>query len=55
MAECNFQPLQPLVCVSFKNYEGPSRVAFMNGNGVVMLGKVISGEQKTETAGGGLT
>merc|ERR1712000_345067 len=42
MAECSFQPQQPLVCDSFKNCEGLSRVAFMDGNGVVMLGKVIS-------------
>ena len=53
MAECSFQPQQPLVCDSFKNCEGLSRVAFMDGNGVVMLGKVISCEQKTEAAGGG--
>jgi len=53
MAECTFQPQQPLVCDSFKNCEGLSRVAFMDGNGVVMLGKVISCEQKTEAAGGG--
>ena len=46
MAECAFQPQQPLVCDSFKNCEGLSRVAFMDGNGVVMLGKVISCEQK---------
>ena len=45
MAECCFQPQQPLVCDSFKNCEGLSRVAFMDGNGVVMLGKVISCEQ----------
>jgi len=40
MAECWFTPQQPLVCDSFKNCEGLSRVAFMDGNGVVMLGKV---------------
>merc|ERR1712232_406652 len=38
MAECSFQPQQPLVCDTFKNCEGLSRVAFMDGNGVVMLG-----------------
>merc|ERR1712010_87233 len=47
MAECAFQPQQPLVCDSFKNCEGLSRVAFMDGNGVVMLGKVVSCEQKS--------
>jgi elongation factor 1-alpha len=45
MAECSFQPQQPLVADTFKNCEGLSRVAFMDGNGVVMLGKVISCEQ----------
>ncbi len=35
MAECSFQPQQPLVCDTFKNCEGLSRVAFMDGNGVV--------------------
>jgi len=53
MAECAFQPQQPLVCDSFKNCEGLSRVAFMDGNGVVMLGKVVSCEQKTDAAAGG--
>ena len=48
MAECSFQPQRPLVCDSFKNCEGLSRVAFMDGKGVVMLGKVISCEQKTD-------
>merc|ERR1719488_17099 len=50
MAECSFMPQQPLVCDSFKNCEGLSRVAFMDGNGVVMLGKVISCEQKSDAA-----
>merc|ERR1740120_665403 len=53
MAECGFQPQQPLVCDSFKNCEGLSRVAFMDGNGVVMLGKVISCERKGENEAGG--
>jgi len=46
MAECTFEPQQPLVADSFKNCEGLSRVAFMDGNGVVMLGKVVSVEAK---------
>merc|ERR1711904_647904 len=50
MAECKFQPQQPLVCDSFKNCEGLSRVAFMDGNGVVMLGKVVTCEKKEEAA-----
>jgi elongation factor 1-alpha len=54
MAECSFQPQQPLVADTFKNCEGLSRVAFMDGNGVVMLGKVITCEQKdpNDKAGG---
>merc|ERR1711862_855851 len=32
MAQCSFQPQQPLVCDSFKNCEGLSRVAFLDGN-----------------------
>jgi elongation factor 1-alpha len=53
MAECSFQPQQPLVCDSFKNCEGLSRIAFMDGNGVVMLGKVISCQRKEDAAGAG--
>jgi elongation factor 1-alpha len=53
MAECAFQPQQPLVCDTFKNCEGLSRVAFMDGNGVVMLGKIVTCEHKTEAAAGG--
>lgn len=46
MAECVFEPCQPLVVDSFKNCEGLSRIAMMEGNGVVMLGKVITTESK---------
>merc|ERR1712187_995282 len=46
MAQCTFEPQQPLVADSFKNCEGLSRVAFMDGNGVVMLGKVVTVEAK---------
>jgi hypothetical protein len=53
MAQCSFQPQQPLVCDTFKNCEGLSRVAFIDGNGVVMLGKVISCERKEDASGGG--
>merc|ERR1739845_121552 len=53
MAECAFQPQQPLVCDSFKNCKGLSRVAFMDGNGVVMLGKVVSCQRKEDKAGAG--
>merc|ERR1712193_140883 len=53
MAECSFAPQQPLVCDTFKNCEGLSRVAFMDGNGVVMLGKVTACEKKDEAEKGG--
>jgi len=53
MAEASFQPQQPLVADSFKNCEGLSRVAFMDGNGVVMLGKVITCEQTVDEKAGG--
>jgi len=46
MAECVFEPIQPLVVDTFKNCEGLSRVALMEGNGVVMLGKVTTTEAK---------
>ena len=36
MAECPFQPQQPLVCDTFKNFEGLSRVVPKDGNGVEM-------------------
>merc|ERR1712224_605056 len=50
MAQVTFEPQQPLVADSFKNCEGLSRIAFMDGNGVVMLGKVVTTEAKTEAA-----
>ena len=86
MAQCTFEPQQPLVADSFKNCEGNyncfgkflslaehwkcsrafsftslyvknqhhspglSRIAFMDGNGVVMLGKVVSVVAKQEIA-----
>ena len=40
MAEVIFQPQQPLIVDSFKNCEGLSRIAFLDGNTAVMLGKV---------------
>merc|ERR1719481_2101657 len=50
MAECVFEPQQPLVADSYKNCEGLSRVAFMDGNGVVMLGKVTACEAKVDVS-----
>jgi len=40
MAQVSFQPQQPFVVDTFKNCEGLGRVAVMEGNTVVMLGKV---------------
>jgi len=48
MAECVFEPQQPLVVDTFKNCEGLSRIAFLDGNGVVMLGKIVTSEAKVE-------
>merc|ERR1712039_1000416 len=48
MGEVVFAPQQPLVVDSFKNCEGLSRVAIMEGNGVVMLGKVVKTAEKTK-------
>ena len=44
MGEVVFTPQQPFIVDSFKNCEGLGRVAIMEGNGVVMLGKVASVE-----------
>lgn len=42
MAEVVFEPTQPLIVDSFKNCEGLSRIAFLDGNTAVMLGKVTT-------------
>merc|ERR1712157_563235 len=41
MAQCKFEPLQPFMVDAFKNCEGLSRIAFLDGNTAVMLGKVV--------------
>lgn len=46
MAEVVFEPCQPLVVDSFKNCEGLSRIAFLDGNTAVMLGKVVTTTSK---------
>jgi translation elongation factor EF-1alpha len=46
MAEVVFEPCQPLVVDSFKNCEGLSRIAFLDGNTAVMLGKVVKTTSK---------
>merc|ERR1711937_71524 len=50
MAEVTFAPQQPLVVDTFKNCEGLSRIAFSDGNGVVMLGKIVKKVDKVEGA-----
>lgn len=46
MAQVVFEPQQPFVVDSFKNCEGLGRVAIMEGNSVVMLGKCIGVEHE---------
>merc|ERR1712193_25953 len=41
-AEGVFVPQQPLVVDTFENCDGLSRIAFMDGNSAVMLGKVVA-------------
>jgi elongation factor 1-alpha len=45
-AEIVFEPIQPLIVDSFQNCEGLSRIAFLDGNTAVMLGKVVGVETK---------
>ena len=47
VAQVKFEPQQPLVVDSFKNCEGLSRIAFLDGNTAVMLGKVVKVETKS--------
>jgi len=46
MAEVVFEPQQPLVVDSFSNCEGLSRIAFLDGNTAVMLGKIVKVSHK---------
>jgi elongation factor 1-alpha len=48
MAEVTFKPMQPFCVDSFKNCEGLSRIAFLDGNTAVMLGKVTKVVPKSE-------
>merc|ERR1712087_656582 len=48
MAEVVFRPQQPMVVDSFKNCEGLSRIAFLDGNTAVMLGKVTQVVKKSD-------
>jgi len=45
-AEAVFVPQQPMVVDSFDKCEGLSRIAFMDGNSAVMLGKIVSVNSK---------
>ena len=42
VAECVFEPTQPFVVDTFKACEGLGRIAIMEGNTVVMLGKITT-------------
>jgi elongation factor 1-alpha len=41
MAQVVFEPCQSLIVDDFKNCEGLSRIAFLDGNTAVMLGKIV--------------
>jgi len=44
MGVCEFEPSQPFVVEGFKKCAGLGRVAIMEGNSVVMLGKASKTE-----------
>jgi elongation factor 1-alpha len=46
MAEVSFEPVKPLVVDTFRSCEGLSRIAFLEGNSAVMLGKILKVVQK---------
>jgi elongation factor 1-alpha len=48
VAQATFVPQHPLVVDSFKNCEGLSRIAFLDGNTVMMLGKVTKTTPKED-------
>jgi len=48
MAQVVFVPQQPLVVDTFKKCEGLSRIAFLDGNTAVMLGKVTEATPKSQ-------
>jgi len=41
MAQVKFVPQAPFACEGFKQCEGLGRIAIMEGNGVIMLGKIV--------------
>jgi elongation factor 1-alpha len=50
MAQVQFEPQGALVVESFKSCEGLSRIAFLDGNTAVLLGKVVKAELVPITA-----
>lgn len=44
MAEIVFTPVQPIALDSFDKCEGLARIAMMDGNSAVMLGKITKVE-----------
>jgi len=51
IAQAVFEPQNPLIVDSFKNCEGLSRIAFLDGNTVMMLGKVTAVTPKEDASG----
>jgi elongation factor 1-alpha len=45
-AQVVFEPVQKMVVDTFKNCEGLSRIAFLDGNNAVMLGKIVKVEHE---------
>jgi len=45
MAEVVFEPTQPMAVDSFDKCEGLARIAMMDGNAAIMLGKIVKVEQ----------
>merc|ERR1712217_517474 len=41
MSEVVFEPMRPIVVDTFQSCEGLSRIAFLEGNSAVMLGKIV--------------
>jgi len=51
VAEADFEPQHPLIVDNFKACEGLSRIAFLDGNTVIMLGKITATVQKEDESG----
>ena len=48
VAEAVFEPQHPFVVDQFKSCEGLSRIAFLDGNTAVMLGKITKVQFKED-------